>query len=97
VLTASDNKKGVEDFVFFPEKCTACMRCVLACSLHHTGSFSKTISSIRVGISLKERQIDITVHKRKNGIQRACDLCEAEEMPLCVSNCARNAILYRSK
>ena len=74
------------------EACTGCQICEMACSIHHTGKFSRNQSSIKVRKSIFEQgegpQITIFYEKTKGNI--ACDLCNDEESPLCIQFCPEN-------
>jgi len=80
--------------VIYPEKCTACMLCVLACSYHHSKKFDRKNSNIEVNVFKKEREINILFNKMKNEERQACDYCEGEKEPLCVKYCIPKAINF---
>ncbi|MFX0202106.1 MAG: hypothetical protein ACFFCW_38840 [Candidatus Hodarchaeota archaeon] len=81
--------------LLFPEKCTACMGCVLACSLHHAKRFDRKIASIEVNNTKKEREIHILIQKEKGAERQACDYCKGEDEILCVKYCAPKAIVFK--
>ncbi len=83
--------------LLYPEKCTACMSCVLACSLHHSQRFDRKIASIQVGNTRKEREIHILIQKEKETERKACDNCLGEKRPLCVEYCVPGAILLKQE
>ena len=83
------------DFVIHPERCTGCMLCVLACSLHHAKRFDRKIASIEVSVSGKERKTIVSIHTVNDGERRACDYCEGEKEPLCIKYCPTNVIVRR--
>jgi Fe-S-cluster-containing hydrogenase component 2 len=62
----------------------------MACSFHHTGKFSRSLSSIRVNkdISLPEKgsQVEI-VFMEEEGRASICDQCTGEDLPFCVRYC----------
>jgi carbon-monoxide dehydrogenase iron sulfur subunit len=69
------------------KKCTGCQACVLACSYHRSKTFSiENISCIEVFRNNKNGDIKINLD------QCCCDMCEQEEMPLCIQFCASEAI-----
>lgn len=78
-----------------PEKCTACMACVLACSLHHAQRFDRKIASVQVNNSKKEREIRVRIQKEKQGERPPCDDCRGEKEPLCVKYCGPKAIIFK--
>jgi Fe-S-cluster-containing dehydrogenase component len=92
---SNSRSNAVKQLVLYPEKCTGCMSCVLACSLHNGERFDRRISSIKVSISKKEREIEISIVKGKARGLQACDDCEGEKEPLCVKYCTPKAIDYR--
>lgn len=84
-----------ERFAVHPERCTGCMLCVLACSLHHAKRFDRRSSSVEVSISGKERKMSVSIHEVKEGERQACDYCEGEKQPLCIKYCPTAAIVGR--
>jgi len=84
-----------EGFVVHPERCTGCMLCVLACSLHHGNRFDRRISSVEVSAFGKEREMSILIHEAREGERQACDYCEGEKQPLCIKYCPTAAIVRR--
>lgn len=82
----------VRELALYPEKCTACMSCILACSLHHRKRFDKKGASITVSICGKERKISLLIQKGKEGELQSCDYCDGEKEPLCVKYCVPKAI-----
>ena len=57
----------------YPERCTGCRRCEIACSEHFTGKVHPSMSRIRI-IEFSEGVIDIPL---------VCRQCEVEEPPCC--------------
>ena len=76
----------------FPDKCTGCRTCEIACSYHHVMAFNRKISSIEVKRFVEEGLYEPVIYKEAVARRKACDLCEGEEMPLCVKYCAVEAI-----
>ena len=74
------------------EKCVACDLCILACSFHHKKEFNTNISSIEVYTHGKERDIQIIIHREKEGERLACDDCKGEKEPLCIKYCIPKAL-----
>jgi len=65
--------------------CYACKSCQLACSFHHTKSFWPDKSSINVSRNHVNGEIEWSINK-------TCDLCVNEKLPLCVKFCPYNAL-----
>lgn len=85
------------ELMLYPDRCTGCMNCLLACSFHHTGVFGCCNVSIRVQVRGKDRKTDIQV-VREDGTKEnryACDCCTGEEVPFCVKYCSVKAITVR--
>ena len=80
--------------VIYPDKCTSCMLCILACAYHHSKKFDRKSASIEVNVFKKEREINIVVHRVKTNERHACDYCEGESEPLCVKYCIPKAINF---
>ena len=78
-----------------PKKCTACHICEMACSYHHTRTFSRRLSSIEISKSEAVGQVEMTIHGVKDQSHRMCDFCENEDIPLCVKWCPVGAIVER--
>jgi len=75
-----------------PEKCAACDICELACSYHHSQSFSRSLSSIEIHKIESTGKVQISILEAKDPFRKACDRCEGEEIPLCVKWCPVGAI-----
>lgn len=69
-----------------PAKCRGCMRCELACSLHHSGHrlFNPEYSSTRVYRNSDSGKITMSMDE-------TCDFCIDEDYPLCVRHCVFGA------
>ena len=83
------------ELILFPEKCTACMICVMACSFHHARRFDRKISSIEVNHFTKEREIQVHIQREAEGKRELCDECRGEEEPLSARYCAPQAIIFQ--
>ncbi len=70
-------------------KCRGCNTCMLACSFHHHGVFSKEASSIQISWDYSSGEINW-------GINPTCDLCEGEIVPFCVKYCPYEALSINS-
>jgi len=75
-----------------PSICTNCRRCQLACSYHHTGTFSPSDSSIQVVFNNRTGLITWS-------IDTTCDLCASEEgkLPQCVKRCSTGALNWHDE
>ncbi len=75
-----------------PETCVGCLICEMACSFHHTRTFSRSRSSITVNkdISLAGKAAQIAICNEKGNCSPVCDLCEGEDSQLCISLCPQN-------
>ena len=69
-----------------PKNCKGCLRCVLACSFHHSQHkmFNPVLSSTRVWRDNDDKEIVMTVDD-------TCDLCGDEATLLCVQSCVFGA------
>ena len=65
----------------YSELCTGCRSCEVACSFHHTRSFSPAHSSIKVSRDYNTGEIWLTFYP-------TCDYCANEKEPLCIKFCA---------
>ena len=92
VFCSINHSPTIMEFFIYPKRCTACMSCILACSLHHTKAFNPKIASIEVNTFGKEREIQIIIHRKKEGVRLACDNCRGEEEPLCIKYCIPKAL-----
>jgi len=69
------------------KKCTGCQACVLACSYHCSKTFGiENTGCIEVFRNNKNGDIKINLD------QFCCDMCEQEEIPLCIQFCASEVI-----
>lgn len=77
-----------EKVTFDTQHCTSCRTCELACSFHHTGTFSPNKSSIEIkNTLLKDGRCTILFHLQANDGHLACDLCGGLDEPVCVKYC----------
>jgi Fe-S-cluster-containing hydrogenase component 2 len=83
------------ELILSPEKCTACMACVMACSLHHIQRFDRKISSVQVSNFKKEREIQVRIHREREKERKPCDDCRGEKEPLCAKYCVPKAIIFK--
>ncbi|MEM3506233.1 MAG: 4Fe-4S binding protein [Candidatus Bathyarchaeia archaeon] len=77
----------------FPEKCTGCRACEVACSFHHKKVFKRKISSIQIKRFEREGDIEIIIYKKAEDERQPCDLCVGEIEPLCVKFCFTKALI----
>lgn len=77
-----------------PEACTGCLICEMICSFHHIRKFSRSHSSIKVNKSIfnLDRRAQITIYNSEEDPNRACDLCNTEDSPLCVRYCPEDVL-----
>ena len=73
--------------IFDTKYCTGCRTCEMACSYHHKGIFSPSISSIEIVDKPKELGFGITFHIDPDNSHLACDGCQGLGEPLCVKYC----------
>jgi ferredoxin len=75
-------KKRIREIRAYPEKCSGCMACQLACSLAYTKSFNPLKSRIIInGIGDIERQISFTEECNNCGIcVKYCNYGALEEV-----------------
>ena len=64
-------------------QCTACRACEIACSFHHTGTFSPSNSSITVERDFDKGSIVIKVNS-------TCDCYQNGLESICVEVCSRD-------
>lgn len=74
------------------EKCCGCRTCEVMCTFHHKKVFGRKASSIQVKRLERKGEFEIIIHDTKKNPHLACDLCEGEDMPLCVKSCPTKAI-----
>ena len=74
-----------------PDKCTGCKACLIACSYHHYGYFSKNKGSIALIEDDKFLLRPIIFHY-DDGVHKICDFCINEKEPLCVKFCKSGAL-----
>jgi carbon-monoxide dehydrogenase iron sulfur subunit len=81
------------NLICYPELCTGCRSCEIACSYHHTKSFSRKKSSIHINRLERKGEFEIIFNWRKTTDHPTCDMCRNEETPLCAKFCAPGAIV----
>ncbi|MBS7248026.1 MAG: 4Fe-4S dicluster domain-containing protein [Candidatus Jordarchaeales archaeon] len=71
-----------------PERCTACMLCMVACAVEHTSSLNPSSARLRVENKLPTAEVIFLEN---------CDLCESlgVDMPACVQKCPKGALRLR--
>lgn len=74
--------------IFETEACAGCRSCQIACSYHHKGVFSPSISSIKIINRPKEQAFAIEIYKEVGNGRLACDGCAGLEEPLCLKYCS---------
>lgn len=69
------------------EKCTACMLCMVACAVEHTGLLNPSRARLRVENRLPVVEIRFLDE---------CDLCESlgARVPVCVRKCPKGALKW---
>jgi Fe-S-cluster-containing hydrogenase component 2 len=72
--------------------CIGCLICEMACSFHHSRSFSKSRSSITVNkdISIAKKGAQIKICYEEGNCSPACDLCKGEDFKFCVNLCPQH-------
>lgn len=73
-------------------KCYGCRTCEVMCTFHHKKAFGRKASSIQVKRLERKGEFEIIIHRSKENLRSACDLCEGEDIPLCVKFCSTKAI-----
>ena len=82
----------VKTLVCYSEHCMGCRSCEIACSYHHTRSFSRRGSSIHVRRWERKGGFEIKINREEGRKQPSCDLCMGEPAPLCVRFCVPKAL-----
>jgi Fe-S-cluster-containing hydrogenase component 2 len=72
------------------DSCGGCRTCEMACSFHHTETFTPELSSIK--IFEKKDFPGFRVWIVENGDEKGtpCDGCENRGVPLCMQHCKRS-------
>jgi len=73
--------------IFEIEKCGGCRTCEMACSFHHKGVFSPSISSIKILDTADKLGFRISLDEQDDAKRIACDGCKGLDEPLCVKYC----------
>jgi Fe-S-cluster-containing hydrogenase component 2 len=82
-----------------PEACTGCLICEMACSFHHTRTYSRSQSSIKVNKSIVEpkRGPSIVICLENERRIPVCDMCKKEAFPLCIQYCPENVFKLKRR
>jgi len=56
------------DIILYPDNCTGCRRCQLACSFQKTGKFQPDAAVIRIVFTETERRVEIGADCRECGV-----------------------------
>ena len=75
-------------FSIISDKCTACRSCEIACSFHFNKTFNPESSKIKIHFAPSTGNMEIL-------IQKGCDKCIEEKVPLCIKYCAPGAIILK--
>lgn len=70
-------------------KCTGCRACEVICAFHHTRTFSRANTSIRVSRIEGTGEFKVRMLAERGA---PCDLCAGENAPMCVTFCASGAL-----
>lgn len=80
-----NRKEGNIKIILDEQRCRGCNSCMLACSFHHHGTFSKEASSIQISWDYVSGKIIWRINPN-------CDLCEKESECLCIKYCPYEAL-----
>ena len=78
---------GGAEIVFDMAECGGCRTCELACSFHHTQTFTPSISSLKVLDKEEGPGYRVSLVAEKKGERMACDGCKDLDVPPCVEYC----------
>lgn len=67
----------------------------MMCTFHHRKVFGRKTSSIEVKRLERKGKFKIIIHKGRENLHLACDLCKNEDVPLCVKFCPTKAIALK--
>lgn len=73
-------------------KCCGCRICEVMCTFHHKKVFGRKSSSVEVKRIERKGEFKVIIHENGGNLRPACDLCEGEDMPLCVKFCPTEAM-----
>ncbi len=84
------SKEGANKLIIEVDQdlCRGCCLCVLMCSFHHTGVFSRELSSIDVSVSSITGEV-------KWEVGESCDMCKKEAGHLCVKYCPYDCLAVK--
>jgi len=74
--------------------CGACRTCEIACSFHHTGKYSPSLSSIRIHEKDHGEGNVVELIEIDEGLLMACDGCTNREEPYCMEVCPEKDFLW---
>lgn len=84
----------VRNLSIFPDNCSGCRACELACAYHHSDYFNRKTSSIQIKRNEKKGKFEIILHNDPIEERFACDKCINKKEPLCAKFCLKGAITY---
>ena len=87
MMSVWKDKEGNAEMIFETKNCVGCRTCEIACSYHHQGVFSPSISSIKVVDRPQEQSFAISFYRQGESSHVACDGCIGLDEPLCVKYC----------
>ena len=76
-----------DKMIFETVHCTGCKTCEIACSYHHRGVFSPSISSIEIQSIPEDLAFKIRFYEKGDNGHLGCDQCQGLEEPFCVKYC----------
>lgn len=72
----------------YPEYCTACRSCELACHYRNTGSFGTSNSFIEINLEKTTGEVQVD-------FLEGCDNCSGEQFPYCYDACCTGALTWK--
>jgi Fe-S-cluster-containing hydrogenase component 2 len=75
--------------IFEMPLCGGCRTCEMACSFHHKGEFSPSVSSIKIIDKTQCAGFDVLLSEKDDGDTMACDGCRELRVPLCLEYCTK--------
>lgn len=67
--------------------CGGCRTCEMACSFHHTGEYTPSVSSIKILEKESGAGYFVLITEKSGPEGFACDLCAGLARPLCIQVC----------